>query len=321
MPKKIFLCCLAAIAALAAVWIFIPGASNKPDLPARTINDKVIASAPLHGTGASAPPPAGNPLASPPRLSDPGAGSRADSALDLLSSLSPPEKPAWQILKDYQSTPSPGPALENKVIATLSYCLNIQNSGETILSLKSRGEAVPQQIETLEENVENHAKFCSRLLPTDFQVRSDIIRRRAEAGDTKAMMAFPEVGPQGYWPSDGAQPALTDAQKAMWQAQAMGYLSQAAKLQETSALNALAAFYGTPPAKPGEPSDFFSNLYDPVQAYAYAYAWTTRVFREPDPDKSKLRDLYLQRFRSRLNDEQYNQAQKKAEEILSSMRQ
>lgn len=293
------------LAALAIAWIYHPAPpDNTPNTKLHSPIASVVSSLPKTHLEA-------HPLQEPPSQSVP---SLATSAA-ALSSLHPPDRPAWEILRDYRNRPADRKQ-EDSVLSAMSYCINTQDSADTLRSLKSRGTAVPGEIDALEAHVEGHAKFCGRLLPTDFQVRTEIVRSRAESGDTKAMMAFLDIGPGGYWPSEGSPPGWTQEQKYAWQQEALVYLKKAVERNELSALNALATVYSSQPSGNSETDPFFSNLYDPVQAYAYAYAWSIKTFRVPDPYQEKARDLYLQRFQRPLTSEEIAKGQKIAGEII-----
>lgn len=297
-----------SVAILIVTWIALPRPSDSTSarIPEPASNDSSEAAirpeARTDATPAPAPPAPNQELA---------------TSLYPTSNLHPPDKPAWEILRDYQTGGARGRAQEDKVLSALSYCINTQGSSEALLVLKSRGVAAPGEIESLEKNIEDHSKFCGRLLPSDFQVRADIVRSRAETGDVKAMMEFLDVGPGGFWPNDGIPPGWTQEQKYAWQQEAIRYLNKAAENNEINALNALAMIYGNQPSGDDKTEPFFSSFHDPVKAYAYAYAWTLKAFRKVDPYQEKARDSYLQRFQRPLSPEEIKKARNIAEKIIS----
>ncbi len=240
------------------------------------------------------------------------------SLRDAPSPTTPPAHPVWELLADYKKKAHPTKGDQAELVSAISYCLNMDGSVQALATVQGQGKAAPGEIQGLQSNIGNLAKYCARLLPADYRVRSDIAREEAKHGDVNAMEAFLEMGPQGVWPSSARLANRTPDELKAWEIEAVGYVKQAAGLGRRSALQTLAMVYSTAPSSSGaEEPTAFSSFYDPATAYLYAYAWVGNVESTASPSTRKSLQLYLARYEKGVDAQQKAEAQKQAQKFIN----
>lgn len=236
---------------------------------------------------------------------------------ELLTALTPPEKPTWEIVQDYRKKSQKTAEDDAKVLSSLSYCINMQGSSDALIKAKSSGTAVAGEIAALENNVDQSSKFCGRLLDSDYQIRSDIVAARAQKGDTEAMLAFMDVGPRGRWQADFAVAGISAEELQAWKHTAADYLEKAAMAKNLAALNTLASIYSVSPKSHDELNSMFVDMYDPVKSYGYAYAWVYSMKPDGNMNINNALSNYLNHFERNLSTDQIQRGKHNAEKILS----
>ena len=235
---------------------------------------------------------------------------------ELLSTLTPPKKPAWEIVQHYKTKVPKSPEDEAETLAALSYCINMQGSSDALLKAKGSGTASAGEIIALQDNVNQASKLCNRLLDSDYEIRSDIVSSHARKGDTEAMLAFMDVGPLGRWQADYSTSGIANEELNKWKHTAISYLEQAAMGRNYSSLNTLATIYSYSPKSQGEQSSIFSDIYDPVKSYQYAYAWVNSMTLSGNEKTNAALTSYLKNYERNLSTEQIQLAQQNANKYL-----
>jgi hypothetical protein len=238
-------------------------------------------------------------------------GRDPQNLVGALSSIAPPQRPAWEIVTSYRSLRAASIEAQTEVFQALSYCANTKQTMSVLRSLRAEGSANDPAVRSLEATVNAHTTHCSRLSSADYTIRSDIAAALARQGDVSAMQAFYEVGPNGDGHGSFESMSLESAQG--WLRSAIGFLELAANQGNVASLSTLSSIYAARSADPvpSQLSSLLASVQDPVAAYAYQYAFAHQV-QKTDSNRAQL----LNAVGNALNPEEKQAAQSKGKLIL-----
>ncbi len=229
----------------------------------------------------------------------------------MSAAFMPPERPVWEMLRNYPGPSVAGIDADVDMLVALSYCEYSGDLPRLLWEGRSQGTASAAQLKELDTRHAQATALCARLSDSDYALRTEILRLHARAGNVDAQLHFQYVGPTGrHGPEGFAGVPQSDAQLAAWYQEVLGYAKQALVEESLPAVSTLAWLYDAGPSVPPAPA---YAVHDPVEGHAYRIL-LARMARSPQ----NLAD-FMQREVARLPPDQVVQGRARAEAIAQGL--
>lgn len=198
-----------------------------------------------------------------------------------LSLPDPPQRPVWEMLRDYAGPRADQPQADAAMLAALVWCDRARSVPQRLWEARSQG-AAPSDSARLEHTHDQAVTLCARLGAADYRVAVDILRAHARAGDPEARLYFSAVGPTGSLADLGHADTvpMSEAELDAWGRETLAYLRHPPASHRSHAYSTLAHLLDLRPPYPSGVV-FGDRTRDPVEAHAYRLLWLGTLRQVP----------------------------------------